>query len=322
MSSTAALRLEAPSERSDARIELLREVLYGLAQKPKRLPCKLFYDARGSELFERICELPEYYPTRTELGILSANIEPITRALGPDLALLEFGSGASVKTRLLLDRLESPRLYVPIEISRSALMASARALAAAYPGLLIQPLCADYTKALKLPEAVRTLRRAAFFPGSTIGNFEPDAAVEFMQRVRGYCGPRGKLLIGVDLKKDPSILEAAYDDAQGVTAAFNLNILSVLKRECRAELLLEDFSHRAIWNERAGRIEMQLLSRRRQRVQLDGGVIHFEAGEPIVTEHCYKYELGEFRELAERSGFRLEQVWTDPERRFSVQLLG
>lgn len=322
MSGTAALRLDALTERFDDRVELLREVLHGLAQKPKRLPCKLFYDARGSELFERICELPEYYPTRTELGILSANIEPITRALGRDLALLEFGSGASVKTRLLLDRLESPQVYVPIEISHSALTGSARALAAAYPTLSIEPLCADYTKALKLPEVVRTLRRAAFFPGSTIGNFEPDAAVEFMQRVRGYCGPRGKLLIGVDLKKDPSILEAAYDDAQGVTAAFNLNILSVLNRECRAQFALEDFTHRAIWNERAGRVEMQLLSRRRQRVQLDGVAIHFEAGEPIVTEHCYKFELVQFRALAERSGFRVEQVWTDPERRFSVQLLG
>ncbi|HMA95799.1 MAG TPA: L-histidine N(alpha)-methyltransferase [Polyangiaceae bacterium] len=322
MIGTAALRLEAPSERTEARIELLREVLHGLAQTPKRLPCKLFYDARGSELFERICELPEYYPTRTELGILSANIESITRALGPKLALLEYGSGASVKTRLLLDRLESPRTYVPIEISRSALESSAHALAAAYPRLMIEPLCADYTKPLKLPEVVQTQRRAAFFPGSTIGNFEPDASVEFMRRVRGHCGPRGKLLIGVDLKKDPSILEAAYDDAQGVTAAFNLNILRVLNRECRAHFPLEAFTHRAIWNERASRIEMHLLSRRRQRVQLDGAAIHFEAGEPIVTEHCYKYELGQFRELAERSGFRVERVWTDPELRFSVQLLG
>jgi dimethylhistidine N-methyltransferase len=300
---------------------LRSEVMHGLCRTPKALPCKLFYDARGSELFERICELEEYYPTRTELGILREHAAEISSALGPSCALIEFGSGASTKTRLLLDAMPDLRAYVPIEISRTALVASAAALRRAYLALEVHPVCADYTQRLSLPTIATQGRVAAFFPGSTIGNFDPPDAVAFLGRVRGYCGKSGQLLIGVDLKKDRATLEAAYDDRKQVTAEFNRNILRVVNRECGADFLLDAFAHRAIWNERAGRVEMHLVSRCEQLVHVGRDRVHFEAGEPIVTEHCYKYELSEFEALAQQAGWRVARIWTDAERRFSVQLL-
>jgi dimethylhistidine N-methyltransferase len=297
------------------------EVMHGLSRTPKALPCKLFYDARGSELFERICELEEYYPTRTELGILRQHAAEIASALGPSCTLIEFGSGASTKTRVLLDAMPDLRAYVPIDISHTALVASATALRHAYPRLEVHPLCADYTQLLSLPPIVMQGRVAAFFPGSTIGNFDPPDAVAFLGRVRGYCGKSGQLLIGVDLKKDRATLEAAYDDRKQVTAEFNRNILRVVNRECGADFSLGAFAHRAIWNEPAGRVEMHLVSSCAQTVQVGRERVDFEAGESIVTEHCYKYELSELEALAQQAGFRVARIWTDPERRFSVQLL-
>jgi dimethylhistidine N-methyltransferase len=301
---------------------ILGEVLHGLAQTPKRLPCKLFYDALGSRLFERICDLKEYYLTRTELGILHRHAADMAAAAGPECVLVEFGSGASVKTRVLLDVLERPKAYVPIDISRSALEASVLALRSAYPSLDVSPVCADYLQELELPARGPCGRTLVFFPGSTIGNFDPPEAVAFLRRVRELCAPSGLLLIGVDLKKDRATLEAAYDDRAGVTAEFNRNILRVVNRECRAGFALESFAHRAVYDERAGRIEMHLVSRLRQTVEVGDRRVAFEAGEHIVTEHCYKYDLDQFRGLARKGGFEPRRDWTDAKGRFSVQLLG
>jgi dimethylhistidine N-methyltransferase len=299
----------------------LQEIADGLAQHPKQLPCKLFYDAQGSELFEQICELDEYYLTRTELDILTSNLQEIADEIGPGRALVEYGSGASLKTRLLLDALPSVAAYVPIDICEPALVASENALRRAYPQLPIFPVCADYTGAIELPNVVRESLVAGFFPGSTIGNFQPSSAADFLTRVRGHCGADGKLLIGVDLRKDESTLLAAYNDRKGVTARFNSNLLRVLNRDHDAYFRPDEFEHRAIWNGAEGRVEMHLVSKSRQVVQVDSMAVRFDAGEPIVTEYCYKYSVDQFRELSERSGFRVERVWLDPRQLFSVQLL-
>jgi dimethylhistidine N-methyltransferase len=307
------------SETTDRNDHARGEVLRGLGGHPKHLPCKLFYDTRGSELFERICELDEYYLTRTELRILRASIDDIAAAIGPERVLVEYGSGAAVKTRLLLDALKSPVGYIPIDICRSALRNSQRILTALYPSLWIRPVCADYTLPLELPTFSH--RIAAFFPGSTIGNFDPPAAVQFLKRIHTHVGVGGKLLIGVDLKKDKRILEAAYADREGITAEFNLNILRVLNREYNAYFSLESFGHRALWNERQGRVEMHLVSKCRQSVQVDSMTVRLEAGETILTEYCYKYQPDEFRDLSQQSGFSVERVWVDEHQLFSVQLL-
>jgi L-histidine N-alpha-methyltransferase len=270
----------------------LSEIWSGLSGSPKRLPCKLFYDAKGSRLFERITELPEYYPTRTEVSILERHGRQIADSIGPGAILVEFGSGASLKTRLLLDALSSPHVYVPIDISTDMLMSSARALSARYPTLDVRPLSGDYMQELSLPltSEERQQRVVAFFPGSTIGNFEQAEAVSFLRRLRRACGSGAELLIGVDLPKDRAVLEAAYDDAAGVTAMFNLNALEVLNREYDARFQLGSFSHRAVYDERLQRVEMHLVSRRAQSVRVGKRTFSFREGEPIVTEHCYKYE--------------------------------
>lgn len=299
----------------------LQEIADGLAQNPKRLPCKLFYDAQGSALFEQICELDEYYLTRTELAILTSNAREIAGAIGPGRVLVEYGSGASLKTRLLLDTLPSVAAYVPIDICEPALRASQAALRAAYPQLTILPINADYTGDLQLPNIVRATPVAAFFPGSTIGNFDPSSAAEFLTRIREHCGSHGKLLIGVDLEKDEPTLLAAYDDRKGITARFNLNLLRVLNRDYNAYFRLDEFEHRAVWNRTESRVEMHLVSKSRQVVQVDSMAVRLDVGEPIVTEYCYKYSLGHFRQLCQRSGFSVERVWLDPDQLFSVQLL-
>jgi len=318
MIGAGALKWREPAHSADSTLE---EVLSGLSQTPKRLPCKLFYDTRGSALFERICDLDEYYLTRTELGILRDNINEIATSIGPGRILVEYGSGASIKTRLLLDTLEAVAAYIPIDICQSALRASKLALAEAYPNLPIAPVCGDYTDRLDLPLLTPTSRVAGFFPGSTIGNLDAPAAVEFFKGVRVHCGSAGKLLIGVDLQKDEPTLLAAYDDTEGVTAQFNLNILRVLNREHNASFRIEQFIHRAIWNRAAGRVEMHLVSKCHQSASVDSVVVRFDAGEHIVTEHCYKYRLPQFRALCHESGLTVERVWTDPKRLFSVQLL-
>jgi dimethylhistidine N-methyltransferase len=305
------------------RLRGLTEIQGSLAGTPKRLPCKLFYDAEGSRLFERITRLPEYYPTRTEVAILERYGREMAEQIGSGAVLVEFGSGVSYKTRLLLDVLREPRAYVPIDISREVLLSSAEALGRRYPGLAVRPLFGDYMHELELPLTADELSApiTAFFPGSTIGNFEHDEAVSFMRRVR-RCAPGGaNLLIGVDLPKEPSVLEAAYDDADGVTARFNLNVLRVLNRDYGTGFRLDDFTHRALWNEAEHRVEMHLVCRRDHELKVGTRSFSFRAGEAIVTEHCYKYSPEDFRELAESAGFRVARLWLDERAAFSVQLL-
>lgn len=301
----------------------LRDVVAGLSRPcpDKTLPCKYFYDRRGSELFDRICGLPEYYPTRIEAAILSANAQAISQWVG-DAALIEFGSGSSSKTRILLDRLPDLSAYVPIDISREHLFAAVRALRADYPHLSILPLCADYTRPLQLPELGEDEpRRVVFFPGSTIGNFHPPDAAAFLRNMAEVAGAEGGVLIGVDLRKDAGVLVPAYDDAQGVTAAFNLNLLARINHELGGTFDLSRFSHRAVWNDGAGRVEMHLVSRGPQRVRVGDDAFTFRHGEAIRTECSYKYTLEGFAELAGRAGLDVRQRWLDADRYFSVQYL-
>lgn len=313
----------APVELIDlepAPADLAQEAIAGLRSRPKTLPCKLFYDKRGSAIFETICTLPEYYPTRTEIGIMRRNLPAIAAAVGPRVQLVELGSGSSRKTRILLDALEAPVAYAPIDISREHLWESAEAIHAAYPALQVQAVCADYTEPLLIPEPQRSPdSRVAFFPGSTIGNFHHADARRFLARIAEMVGVGGGLLIGVDLRKDEDVLVSAYDDAQGVTAEFNLNSLHRLNREVGADFAVDEFEHRSVWNAELGRIEMHLVSRIDQRVVIDGHAFDFAADEAIRTECAYKYGIEQFADVAE--GFRVEHVWTDEQRRFSVQYL-
>lgn len=299
-----------------------RDVLAGLSAPKKTLPCKYLYDEQGALLFEAICELEEYYPTRTELSILRENIDEIASLLGPRANLVELGSGNCLKTRLLLDNLDHPAGYSPVDVAHPQLLECSARLARAYPGLAVEPVCADYTGPFALPApAAGSGRTTVFFPGSTIGNFEPEDAVRFLQRIPRLCGPAGGLLVGVDLKKASQTLHAAYNDAQGVTADFNLNLLARINRELQGDFDLEQFQHRAIYNAVAGRIEMRLVSSRRQTARVDGRTFDFSRGESIVTEHSYKYALAEFRRLAARAGFEVARHWRDQHRWFSVQYL-
>jgi dimethylhistidine N-methyltransferase len=316
--------MSAPAVRVHDRLSLpatfIGEVLQGLAAHPKRIAPKYFYDERGSRLFDSICELPEYYLTRTEMAVLESCADEVARLAGPGGTLIELGSGASRKIRLLLETLR-PRHYLGVDISREFLIESARRLAADYPWLEVHAACADFSQEFEVPEATAGGRRLAFFPGSTIGNFEPYEALTFLQRMRRLVQPDGAVLIGVDLKKDPQILHAAYNDRQGVTAAFNLNLFERLRREFGAELDLNGFRHRAFYNALHGRIEMHLVSRRAQEVRLLGRRFGFEAGESVHTENSYKYTVEEFRALARRAGLWPVRVWCDTGQLFSVHYL-
>lgn len=297
-----------------------KDVLDGLIGRPKTLPSKYFYDERGSRLFDQICELEEYYLTRTEIDIMRRHCAAIVDHLGPGCMLVEYGSGSSLKTNILLDGLVDPAGYVPIDISRDHLKATVVRLRATYPDLEIHPVCADYTRPFQLPTTDRNPRRTViYFPGSTIGNFEPEDARHFLRRMASVSGEGGALLIGVDLQKDRNVLEAAYNDAQGITEAFNKNLLVRINRELGADFDPEAFRHDAIYNVAAGRIEMYLISRSVQHVGIAGHCIHFRRDERICTEHSYKYTSDGFADLASSSGFRVEQVWTDPKKWFSVQ---
>jgi len=303
-----------------AAADLALAAIAGLGSAPKTLPCKLFYDKRGSELFDRICTLPEYYPTRTEVGILRDRIDSIVEAVGPKVQLVELGSGSSIKTRILLDALLDPVAYAPVDISREHLWESAERIHRDYPSLQVQAVCADYTEPFGIPDPRRTpARRVAFFPGSTIGNFDEDEARRFLRRIADIVGVGGGLLIGVDLRKSEEVMVAAYDDAQGVTAEFNLNVLHRLNREAGADFAVDQFEHRSIWNRELGRIEMHLVSRVEQSVEIAGQRFDFAAGEAVQTESAYKYGLEQFAAIAD--GFRVERVWHDSEWRFSVQYL-
>jgi dimethylhistidine N-methyltransferase len=304
--------------------DLRAEALEGLRANPKHLHPKFFYDRRGSELFERITQTAEYYPTRVEIGLLEERADEIVERFGPDPVLIEVGSGSSRKVRILLDALDGkPARYVALDISREQLIRSAEALAARYPNLDVHAVCADYTQPLTLPrEALdRSGRRIAFFPGSTIGNFAPEEAEEFLQSMADMVGPGGAMLIGVDLKKDTEILNAAYNDAEGYTAEFNRNLLHRLNRELGANFDLSAFRHRAYYNEQAGRIEMHLTSLRDQCVTIAGERIPFRRCETIHTENSYKFAVEEFQAIARRCGFRPVAVWMDGLRRFSLHWL-
>jgi L-histidine Nalpha-methyltransferase len=296
------------------------EVLQGLRQQPKTLSPKFFYDERGSQLFEQITELPEYYLTRTELSIMRENIDEIASLVGPQASLIEFGSGSSTKTRILLEHLDRLAAYVPVDISRDHLKASADALAADFPHIEVLPLAVDFTRAFDLPQPrVMPLRNIVYFPGSTIGNFMPSAAQALLEVMYEEAKEDGALLIGVDLKKDPAVLELAYNDSAGVTAEFNLNMLRRLNSELCADFDLEKFRHQAVYRETPGRIEMHLVSTSAQTVEVAGEQFQFEKGESIRTECSHKYTLEEFAAMAERAGFAVDRVWTDRERLFSVQ---
>jgi L-histidine N-alpha-methyltransferase len=318
----AALLSHRRADSDAERERFLEDALSGLRSRPKTLPCKYFYDAEGSKLFEQICALPEYYPTRTELSILRAHAPEMARCIGAGALLVEYGSGSSTKTRLLLDRLAEPAAYVPVDVSREHLHETALTLQLDYPSLEVLPVCADFTAAVRLPRPRRApRRRAVYFPGSTIGNFEPDGAVALMAGVAKRVGPRGGFLVGVDLRKDPRVLERAYDDAAGVTAAFNRNLLARMNHELGADFDLSRFHHRAVWAPEPGRIEMHLVSEAAQRVRVGGVPIRFARGETICTEHSHKYTLPGFAELARRAGLAVRRVWTDPAGWFSVQYL-
>ncbi len=298
------------------------EVIAGLRRSPKEIHCKFFYDRQGSRLFDRICELEEYYPTRTELAIMRRDAAEMAALIGPRAMVIEYGSGSSLKTPLLLDALEDPVAYVPIDISRGHLEASAARLAERYREIEVLPVCGDYTGAIEIPPTRRSARRrVVYFPGSTIGNFASPETVAFLRRIAGVCGGGGGALIGADLKKDKGVLERAYDDREGVTAAFNLNLLQRFNRELGADFDLDGFRHLAFYDQELGRIEMHLVSRRRQTVKIGGERIDFAAGERIHTENSYKYSLEDFRDLAAAAGLEVERVWTDDDLLFSVQYL-
>ena len=307
---------------SPERETMLEEALEGLRADPKTLPCKYFYDERGSRLFDQICELDEYYPTRTELSIMERHGRALAEALGRNVLLLEYGSGSSRKTETLLRELIDPTAYVPIDISREHLELSAGRLARRFPELEILPVCADYTAAFSIPRPSRTpSRRAVYFPGSTLGNFDRPEAEAFLRRIADVAGKGGGLLIGLDLEKDASILEPAYDDAKGVTAEFNLNLLTHLNRELGSNFALDNFRHRAFYDREQGRVEMHLVSTVDQTVHLGSETFSLEAGESICTEHSNKYDIDGFREMAREAGLRVERVWTDDQKWFSVQYL-
>jgi dimethylhistidine N-methyltransferase len=292
-----------------------------LATQPRAISPKYFYDARGSQLFDAICELPEYYPTRTELSILRTHAPEIAAQMGPRAEIVEFGAGSCAKVGLLLDAMDSPARYLPIDISGEHLAAAAAELRARYPAVDVQPVVADYTQRLLLPAQVPEAgQRVGFFPGSTIGNFTPTEALHFLQ-VAGQVLRGGALLLGADLIKDPAVLHAAYSDAQGVTAQFNLNLLRRANRELGTDFVVEQFAHSAFYNAPLQRIEMHLVSRRRQQVTLAGESYLFEEGETLHTENSHKFTVDGLRALATRAGFRPGPVWTDPARMFSLHWL-
>jgi L-histidine N-alpha-methyltransferase len=306
-------------DREPAKSEFLSEAIAGLSSTPRTLPCKYFYDARGAALFQKISELPEYYLTRAELQILDRYCGDIARALGPNIELIGLGTGAGTKTCILLEKLEAPAAYIPVDISKKQLERSTASFRKIFPTLEILPVCADYLEPIRLPSPARqALRKIVYFPGSTIGNFEPDAARQFLQRVANHCRRGGGLLIGVDLQKDRHVLERAYNDSAGVTAQFNLNLLARANRELGADFDLEQWRHYAVYNSTEGRIEIYLISEIDQTVRLQDRQFDFRAGERIATEYSYKYTKESFIELTHEAGFDFSQMWTDDARWFGV----
>lgn len=294
----------------------------GLTQTPKRIASKYFYDARGSELFEEICEQPEYYLTRTELAILKDNASDIAAAIGPNALLVEYGSGAGIKTRLLLDAMDQPVGYVPVEISPSALLASIENLAEEFPDVDMLPVTADFTQPVDLPIPEHAARRTVvFFPGSTLGNFEQRDAISLLRTMCVEMGRNGTAIVGIDLKKDSATLEAAYNDAAGVTRDFTLNLLTRINRQLDADFDLSNFQHRARYNALAGRIETHIVSRADQIVRVGEQRVLFERDEAMLVEYSCKYSLEDFASMAAKAGLRVTRTWTDPKHWFAVQML-
>jgi L-histidine Nalpha-methyltransferase len=298
------------------------DVLRGLRLPKKAIPCKYLYDDFGSALFDEICELEEYYLTRTELAILRQHVGDMANAIGPDCEIIELGSGSGLKTRLLLERVIEPRAYVPVDISVEPLLRAAAELSRLFPALEILPVCDDFSGSFDLPETgFGPARRVAYFPGSTIGNFRPAAARRLLRSIARLVGTGGGLLVGFDLDKDESIVQPAYNDRRGVSAAFNLNLLARINRELDADFALDAFAHRADYRRSEERVELSLVSLRPQVVRVAGHRFRLNAGEPIHTEDSYKYTPEHFAQLTESAGFSLDRQWLDENRYFCVQLL-
>jgi L-histidine N-alpha-methyltransferase len=304
-----------------ATTEFATDVVAGLTATPKRLSPKYFYDSTGSDLFEKITELPEYYPTRREIGILNEHAGDVAALIPPGAALIEFGSGSSTKTRIILSAAKSLGAYVPVDISGQFLHAQMAGLRLEYPKLSLLPVAADFTRPFDLPKAVQTMPRVGFFPGSTIGNFEPHEAAAFLRHAGRILGRGAAFIVGVDLVKDTQVLKSAYNDSQGVTARFNLNLLTRINRELGAKFNLACFEHHAFFNSGRSRIEMHLASLKRQRIKVCGECIEFRAGETIHTESSYKYSIESFGALARGAGWTPTAVWTDADNYFSVHVL-
>jgi L-histidine N-alpha-methyltransferase len=308
MNLKSVFRAARPLATADA---FAADVLAGLAAKPKRLPPKYFYDLTGSALFERITQLPEYYPTRSEIAILQAHAPAIASMFPAGCALIEFGSGSSRKARILLGAAASVDAYVPVDISGDFLQQDLVQLKRDFPRLDVHPLVEDFTKPFAIPPELAPLPRVGFFPGSTIGNFEPEEASGFLRHIGGVLGPGALLAVGIDLVKDEATLNRAYNDAEGVTAKFNLNLLSRINRELAGDFKLSAFAHQAFFNRGKSRIEMHLVSTARQTVRIDGAVFDFAAGETIHTENSYKYTVESFRALARGAGWSPAKVFSD-----------
>src|SRR6266576_5244256 len=299
--------------------DLQADIIAGLSSHPRALPCKYFYDERGAALFQKICELPEYYITRTEIDILDRHRAEIASQIGTNIQLIGLGTGAGTKTRILIEALDNPAAYIPVDISEKQLRKSSAFFRKIFPKLEVLPVCADYLQPVELPPPRhKPARNVVYFPGSTIGNFEPNEALEFLRRVANVSGQGGGLLIGADLQKDPSVIEAAYNDKAGVTAQFNLNLLAHINRETGANFDLNHWQHCAIYNSEAGRIEMYLISATNQMVRIQDREFHFRAGERILTEHSYKHTPEGFISLARQAGFAFLKLWTDDARLFGV----
>ena len=301
--------------------DILSEVITGLSKAQKSLPSKLFYDEKGSKLFDEICELDEYYLTRTETKIMLENIKEIASHIGDESLLVELGSGSSVKIRFLIDHLPTLAAYIPVDISSKHLLKSADDLKSDHPDLMVYPLVADYTKYFSLPDISVSYKSIdAFYPGSTIGNFTPKQAKAFLKRIAKTCSRNSGLLIGVDLKKDAEILNAAYNDKKGVTSEFNLNILNHINENLDADFDVKSFSHHAFYNEKFGRIEMHLVSKKDQYVNINDNKLYLKKEERILTEYSYKYNLIDFANLV-KGIYNIEKIWVDENKLFSVQFL-
>ncbi|MEL6104637.1 MAG: L-histidine N(alpha)-methyltransferase [Planctomycetota bacterium] len=295
------------------------DVVTGLAAKPRSLPCKYFYDQRGSQLFDQICDLEEYYLTRTESAIMARYGAEMAAQIGPGVMLVEYGSGSSIKTRILLDHLESPVAYAPVDISRDHLIESANELSRRFPAVEVLPVCADFTETFELPDPTHEpTHNAVYFPGSTIGNFTPDEAEQMLRQIVELCGCGGGLLIGVDLQKDRSVIEAAYNDSEKVTDEFNLNLLHRMNNELNADIRVDQFKHRAIYNEEKGRVEISLVSQCDQVVQIGDAAFELDQGESIQTEYSHKYTIEGFAQMAASAGLTLRKHWTDDAKLFGV----